>query len=170
MISFGDAGKIIPDAYHGTSKNYAEGIVVTQKFRISKGSDCYLGDGIYFFEGDKDQAKWWARKKYKNKSIGIIKASINVGMCLDLLISEHREFVKEARRKIEQTAKISVADAVVLNFITTELNPEIDTIKGVFFKYGNDLRKISFGSRIYDHVFMVICVKKHKNILTIALM
>lgn len=81
--------KIVPDAYHGTRSDYAQNVIQNKKFHISTGKEQYLGDGVYFFEGSKWNAKDWARRKFKGEQIGIIKATINLWKCLDLNNKEH---------------------------------------------------------------------------------
>lgn len=156
--------KLIPDAYHGTSKLNATNILQARKFSSSSGSDFYLGDGIYFFDGSKDLAEWWAKKQFPKYEIGIIIANIQLGKCLDLTIPEHRNIVKNAKDEFEQkTPEEKITDALVINFICTIIEPEIETIRCIF-KQGQ-LSKIYSGSHIFNTMHIVVCVKRHSNIL-----
>jgi len=100
MIKFED--KVIPDAYHGTSKAFAENIIRMKKFQPSSGDHCYLGDGIYFFETGKEHAKWWARKQYPGTQIAVIIAVVQLGRCLDLGNPEHIGLVSFTRDEIKK--------------------------------------------------------------------
>ena len=156
--------KLIPDAYHGTSKSNASNIEVNKKFIPSRGPDLFLGDGIYFFEGTKSLAEWWARKNFPNEEIGIIIAEIQLGRCLDLTIPEYRDLVKNAKCKIEkQELKENITDTLVINFICAIIEPEIETVR--YISKRGALTKIYPGSRIYDSIHIAICVKKTNNIL-----
>lgn len=155
--------KVVPDAFHGTSKSNAENILRTKKFILSRSEDCYLGDGIYFFEGAQSLAEWWAKKQNPDKQVGIILASIQLGRCLDLANPDHRNLVKGVGERIKRRKdKEEISDALILNLITTKIEPEIETIRGIF---PGGKGKIYYGSRIYDRIHIMICVKKATNIL-----
>jgi hypothetical protein len=166
MVKYID--KVVPDTFHGTSKTIAEHIVRTKKFIPSSGEDCFLGDGIYFFEAGKERAKWWARRRYRGQQIGIIIAVIQLGRCLDLSDPTHVELVKLTEREIEKTnvAK-KITDTLVINFLTNKIDKEIETVRGYFPGYYAE--KIFEGSRIYQYLHVVICVKRQENILTFNL-
>lgn len=57
-LSFGDDTTVLK-AYHGTSLKNAESII-KNGFRPSVGVRHWLGDGVYFFREDKEQARTWA--------------------------------------------------------------------------------------------------------------
>jgi len=160
--------KVVPDAFHGTSKTIAEHIIRTKKFKPSTGNDCFLGDGIYFFEAGKEHAKWWAHNRYPGQQIGIIIAEIQLGKCLDLSDPVHLELVKLTKNKIEKTefAK-KITDTLVINFLTNKIDIEIETVRGYF--PSSPKEKIFEGSRIYQYLHIVICVKRQENILTFNL-
>jgi hypothetical protein len=161
MIEF--ISKVIPDAYHGTSRANAETIVRTRRFLPSTGGNCFLGDGIYFFESGKEHAKWWARRQYRWAQIGIIVANIQLGKCLELGNKAHVELVKMVKQKLEQKGYVEgVTDAFTINFLTKEIDTEIETVRGYF---PGSREKLFAGSRIFKFLHVVICVKKHDNIL-----
>ena len=80
--------KIVPDAYHGTSMQESEEILRDGGFICSNHDELYLGMGVYFFESSEWNAKDWASrrawKKFRTDNIGILRATINLGRCLDL--------------------------------------------------------------------------------------
>ncbi len=52
--------------HHGTIKEYAESIMSSQKFCFNKREDHWLGNGVYFYVDDFEQAKIWAGLCKKN--------------------------------------------------------------------------------------------------------
>lgn len=169
------------DAFHGTSKSKAERIKKTREFIPSKGPDCYLGDGVYFFEEAKSLAERWARKQCSGQGIGIIVAEIQLGKCLNLLNADHRNLIKLTyekirleilRQAISRTPRSfngirfpetpeGINDAIVINFYASKIDPTIETVRS-YFTWGKE--KIFKGSRIYEW-HGVICVRKRENIL-----
>jgi hypothetical protein len=160
-------GKVVPDAYHGTSKENAQKIFQEKKFLFSKGKRCYLGTGIYFFEGSKELAEWWGKKQYPATEIGIILAEIQLGKCLDLTIPEFRTFLKKTKRELEVKRPYNrITDAFVINYVCHNML-KFETVKCIFTRVGEVLQfpKLYPGSRIYDELYITICVKNHSNIL-----
>jgi len=170
MVATNQAGmvqysnKLIRDAFHGTSKANAESIIQSRRFIYSRGEDCYLGDGVYFFESGLEHAKWWAEKKFSGQQIGIIIAHIQLGKCLELGNPQCIELIRLAKAQIE-TARFSerITDAFVINFITAIIDRQIETVRGYFPVKATG--KIFPGSHIYANVRVTICVKKYDNIL-----
>lgn len=166
MIEFID--KVVPDAYHGTSRANAENIIRTKRFMPSSGRDCFLGDGIYFFEAGKERAKWWAKKRHPRMPIGIIFAQIQLGRCLDLANKSHIEVIRLAKQRIiEKGIADEISDTLVINFLTKEIDRDIETVRGYFLGSRNT---IFLESKIYEIVHIVICVKKQGNILNFRLL
>lgn len=155
--------KIIPDAYHGTSQENATNIVASQVFIKSQDRDCYLGNGIYFYESSKKSAKEWALDKYD--SVGIIRATILLGKCFDLANQEIRDLFKEVR-SLMLTKKPECTDASVINYAATHLF-DIHTVRGVFIR--KKLKKVFPGSRLYTETHIMICVREPANIINIVL-
>ena len=167
MIKFKD--KIVPDAYHGTSKANAQNIIRIGKFELSSGKECYLGDGIYFFEAGKGHAEWWARRKYGSGTrIAVIIATVQLGKCLDLGNPEHIRLIELARQEIQkQSLDIELSDTLVINFLAKKVSTDIETVRGYF--HGSPERVFT-GSKVFEITHVVICVKNHGNILTFALL
>lgn len=66
---------------------------------FSPGKYDWLGKGAYFWEGDKNRALEWAAEKANRgdyKEPFVIGAAIDLGNCLDLLVREDIEKVREA--------------------------------------------------------------------------
>lgn len=155
--------KIIPDAYHGTSQEKAKNICKSQTFIKSQGRDCYLGNGIYFYESSKKSAEEWALDRYG--SVGIIRATILLGKCFDLANQEIRDLLKEVRSLILKK-KPECTDASVINYASTHLF-DIHTVRGVFIR--KKLKKVFPGSRLYANTQIMICVREPANIISIVL-
>lgn len=63
--------------YHGTSLEYAESINFTKTYQFgSRRDDHWLGFGVYFFEEDLEQAKMWAKSRYKYETTATLETII----------------------------------------------------------------------------------------------
>lgn len=47
--------------YHGTDRTSSTNILSRKQFIVKNRSDHWLGNGAYFFVGDFEKARWWAR-------------------------------------------------------------------------------------------------------------
>lgn len=159
--------KIVPDAYHGTSLEFARKIVDTKEFLIDKSKDHYLGDGVYFFESSLSNAIYYAGNR--NKFIGVIKSQINLGNCLDLHDREHLEFVFNTAQSLKKRKGVEITDAFVINFIASM--GDIDTVRATYIatRSGRKREKIFSGSRFYHEQQLMICVRRQENILSYTL-
>jgi hypothetical protein len=67
-------------AYHGTFERYASSIIRTRRFKPgSMRRDHWLGQGIYFYREDIEQARLWAKykiKKYPCERPSVIEVTI----------------------------------------------------------------------------------------------
>lgn len=163
----------IDDAYHGTLSENVNTIIKERKFIPTKGDDSYLGDGIYFYEGSRWlAAKWVTRKNGNDAIIGIICATVNYGVCLNLNIPEHRNIIRKVKERISQredirSRGIRVTDALVINYYATNINKAIDTIR---LTYISTIKgKIYNGSIINDYMQPMLCVRNQDKITNIKL-
>jgi len=157
---------IVPKAYHGTTLENA-GIILEDGFEVDTSNekrDPFLGDGIYFWEGDFHRAKAWAEKKYGNKDSGILCAEINLGKCLDLTNSRLRGLLKRAEKGLKQ-AGFPSKDSFVINWYAQK--ESFDTIRNVTLP--KKVKKLFPGSSIRDDFNLVICVRNQKNISKLEL-
>jgi hypothetical protein len=160
--------KVVPDAYHGTSRVNAVSIIRTKKFEPSSGENCFLGDGIYFFESGKEHAKWWARKQYPGTGIAVILAVVRLGRCLDLGDPDHIALIRLTKEEIEKKGGTkNLTDTAILNFLTSKIDKEIETVRGYF--HGSHFR-LFVESKIFEITHVIICVKKHENIVDFRLL
>ncbi len=165
----GTSGKIVPDAFHGTSLAVAERIASGEPFVPSRGEDKYLGDGVYFFEGDFDAALAYPRDRGIEEP-GVIQAVVSLNNCLDLTRSKHREMIKEVQTELVAKMGCSVNDAAAISYLC-EL-AEINVARAVHIKrspHRRGLVKMFSGSRFYDGQSIYLCVKNLGNIYSVKL-
>ncbi|MBS1007802.1 hypothetical protein [Leuconostoc suionicum] len=60
--------KLILNAYHGTDAESAKNILSERKFQFQSRDNHWLGDGVYFFIDDKDEAEWWSIMAVRHKN------------------------------------------------------------------------------------------------------
>lgn len=155
--------KIIPDAYHGTSYDAAKKIC-DEGFEISRGESQYLGDGVYFFESSMGHAKDWAKNRLGNRYIGVFRAVVNLGKCLDLFNWDHRNFVKKCRDRLKNR-DFEITDAVVINFVAHRSGA--DAVRGAYVQ--PEKGTMFDESRFYDYCQLMICVRNLSSILSYQL-
>ncbi|HKP38180.1 MAG TPA: hypothetical protein VJT71_15080 [Pyrinomonadaceae bacterium] len=163
--------KIVPDAYHGTSKASAA-VILRDGFAASVGPKNYLGDGVYFFEGARTYAVNWAQKRYGLQSV-VLHAIINLGYCLDFHIPEHVRLIQKwrdglhqevVRRKAAGRPTWQITDAFVINLIAKKV--EIDTVRAVWLP--SKSKKIFSGSHFIAGQ-LIICVRNLKSVLSVKM-
>jgi hypothetical protein len=158
-ISVSYSGQIIKEAYHGTSETQAR-LIIEYGFNKSTGERQYLGDGVYFFESSKSQARMWGRQR-KYDHVVVLKAVVELKNCLDFTDFQTRKdvgkFAANLQRKFSEKfgSRHRLSDAQVINTIAKFT--EIDTVRASFTK--PDYGTIFPGSRIFDYVQLIICVR-----------
>jgi hypothetical protein len=176
-FQFSNLTKIIPDAYHGTDAANIESIR-KEGFRVGTGNDCYLGDGIYFYESSKKHAIGYPRLKDKNcKKVAVFRCQISLGNCLDFHNEEHKEAMKKFARQIRflavdnqkfrQQHNISSPDDVTEPFLMNlaAIISHADTVRATH-GFANPLFK---GSKIAAENRLVIAVRTPSKILETTL-
>ena len=150
--------KIIPDAYHGTTNDFADKIISKSKFAASTGDQQYLGDGAYFFESSLGSAKWWGRNAARKRSLtgfSAIRAVLNLGRCLDFNNCDHAKLIADVRNQLACRGVKDLNDAVVINFIGGKC--DVDSVRAC---YGYNKSKYVFnGSRFKTNVYIMICMR-----------
>lgn len=80
-------------AFHGTDADSAQSIL-GDAADLTSGGEGYLGSGLYFWEKDYEQAKWWVTSPKAPKtpidSPRILRACLNLEECLDLTTNSGR--------------------------------------------------------------------------------
>lgn len=149
--------KITIKGYHGTNFDSAKKIV-TSNYKISKGDDHWLGDGVYFFvEGIstnivKLAEKWAKAQSWNNKTkthnynkYAAIESIIEVDEenFLDLTTEEGvkiffyfaEKFIEEIKKEITKGQKgLKFLDGFLINLMRGEnVLPPTEVIKGNFY-------------------------------------
>lgn len=77
--------------YHGTSRRAAAGILADQRLLPSSKTYDWLGEGVYFWEYAPYRALDWAVRRCAREGgePAVIRATVRLGRCLNLLDSEH---------------------------------------------------------------------------------
>lgn len=160
-----DYQKIVPDAFHGTTLTNVRKIL-SEGFQPSRGPSQFLGDGVYFFESSEWHAKNWAlrHRDRTTDKIAVIQAMINLGHCYDLHNEEYRRLARETKANLNRQGTKKITDAVVINFLATKFTI-IDSVRATYIstEYGRGQR-IFEGSRFFEYVQLMICVRKIENI------
>jgi hypothetical protein len=164
--------KIVPDAYHGTTRDIATRVLAKGKFEPSKGKDQWLGDGVYFFESSAEFAKKHVdRKKREGKipldsELGVICATINLGRCLDLCKIEHTKIVENVEKRLlssKTVKKEDITDAVIINLTAHITGAEVVRKSFQWTSYKKVGKRINIGNPMF------ICVREQRNILKMEL-
>ncbi|MCK9377542.1 MAG: hypothetical protein M0P73_15495 [Syntrophobacterales bacterium] len=154
--------KIVPEAYHGTKLDVAKKIIREKKFHHSSyksGDRPYLGKGIYFFESALSRAITWAENRFKVGEIGVIKAVINLGSCLDITDPNNIKLLIKLKKKlIKEKGLTSVTTAYVIH--TCGIMYNVDTIRGLFPKGEPEG---------FHDVELIICVRNNNSIMEMSL-
>lgn len=108
--------------YHGTNSKCAQQILQSQLFRKSSDDEEWLGEGAYFFENDKQQAVYYAKKAKKIIDYKVISVNIQTNSLLDLIDTETYEafqqfayMLKDRYKKRKDKKPRQLMNSVVLN-------------------------------------------------------
>jgi len=89
--------------YHGCEESLARKVAAgRQDLKPSANAYDWLGHGIYFWAGDANRAREWARQRGITKP-GVVGAAVDLGHCLHLADRHDLEFVREAYRHLKET-------------------------------------------------------------------
>lgn len=101
--------------YHGCDARFAERVFQGKEhLRASTNDYDWLGEGIYFWEGDPTRAVEWAQEKVargKLDKAAVVGAIIDLGECLDLC---NREGVKLLEAAFRSYARLREAEGLPL--------------------------------------------------------
>ena len=157
--------------YHGTYKSCADNILRVGFLQSNK-SDDWLGKGTYFFDGEKENAKKWAYRKWINdqrphENYSVLRSQIQADPQYLLDLTDERQcdyFVKireEYQKRNNKTFQIHLRDVeldcLVMNKLCSKVR--IDVAKKMdFIRFPKEIRLKIF-SRIPNCV--IICVKNN---------
>lgn len=123
--------------YHGTTRDSANNILLTNNFYVSEDDEEWLGPGVYFFENDIKQAYYYCIKAKKYKSWAILKSKITAEKIIDLIDTETFECFNEIAKEIKDRywkrsdrRPRKLLNSVILN-IMYKANP-YDVVRGIF--------------------------------------
>jgi len=120
--------------FHGCDATLVQDVVAAKK-RLQPSVNPYdwLGHGVYFWEHNLRRAWLFAEEKCKRKlrvsrkkvSPGVLGATIELGRCLDLMDSEHIEYLKRFHEFL-QLLKIKLPENSLLDSHNVFLKRELD--------------------------------------------
>lgn len=86
--------------YHGCDRKTGMAVISGEaRLKPSTSGMDWIGSGIYFWEGDPVRAREWAEQRAKMGKLKhpfVIGAVIDLGNCLDLLVRQDLELVRDA--------------------------------------------------------------------------
>lgn len=91
--------------YHGCDKEKGEAALAGEEIPPSNSKYDWLGNGIYFWEGDQHRALEWAqmlKKREKIKNPFVFGAILDLENCLDLTQRETIPLMKEAYESLKE--------------------------------------------------------------------
>jgi len=138
--------EIILNCYHGTDSDSAQRVEKNGRFAPTRGDSNFLGDGVYFFKGDFNQAKLHAIYVAKSRKLAffvVFNASVHLGACLDLCNAEHRENLIHLRGIFSRVLSSHIInDQTLINFYAMNVQ-QIDTVLCEYsckWPFGSDSR------------------------------
>ncbi|PRO64558.1 hypothetical protein [Alkalicoccus urumqiensis] len=147
------------NGFHGTKEDYARSICESKTFTYKNRDNHWLGQGIYFFRDDPEQAMKWALKGLKHGDKGVVirtKISSDFSSFLDLntqtgieRFQQHVEEVDSVVSKIESLQVKATIDGKQNNAnhrmrcaVMDLLPPQIKIVQQ-YFEIENPPKKIS---------------------------
>ena len=157
-----DEGIVISHAFHGANASDAQSILANG-FRWSRGSKHWLGDGVYFFEDQYEEAMAWANDpKCTNPPPAVLKCSVRLGKCLNF----YRTLYSEAYGKLEtflHAQNKPASPAAIINALACRL--KADSVRAPYrgkrIKPGKE-----FVYPFETEIRMILCVRSTANILS----
>lgn len=172
-------------AFHGCNKSTYEKVLFKHEpLGISKNNYDWLGNGIYFWEANRQRAFEWAKER-KFKEPSVIGAIIDLGYCLNLTDSAYvpilengyallkMRFLSEGKElpinRVGKDKLVRELDCAVIEQIhdynVASEKREFDSVRGIFVE-GNEVYEGS-GFRHKTHVQICIknpnCIKGYFN-------
>jgi hypothetical protein len=85
--------------YHGCHTNAAQQIRSGTSFLPSTNRYDWLGQGIYFWEDGPSRASEWAKKRFGSSGV-VLRATIDLGHCLNLLDTAHFDRIGQTYEEV----------------------------------------------------------------------
>ena len=139
--------------YHGTCGTTAHAIVAEQRIVVKPHSYDWLGPGAYFWEDYIDRAWRWAcdreavraaREGRPYEPVGVVRAEIRLGTCVDFGELSFRHLLQEADEELvrQHTAAgtdvpvnhgaLHRYDCAVVDILCKEMDVAVDTVRAIF--------------------------------------
>jgi hypothetical protein len=150
LFAFPESPEQEPDriviGYHGTQAEQAHLIVAQQQMKPSCNPYDWLGDGIYFWEESQKRAWQWACDRFPGEAIGVVKAPIRLGTCVNLPSQDFDSLLQQAYAEIDRRyqalgqptptnrGKRRTLDRLVFNLLCEELDRQVDTLRGIYIE------------------------------------
>ncbi|HDR8522393.1 TPA: hypothetical protein QC471_004336 [Bacillus toyonensis] len=169
-------------AFHGTAESCSINILGEKKFEMgTPRNDHWLGEGIYFFREDLQQAFTWAKNKvknhgkYLNQKPAVIEAQVSITessfLNLDTAggMEEFKEFIEclKAEKVFIEAEWSDDLPAKIRCYVLSLLPEEIWVIQRTFkverSKYNHS---VAFKSMDLGLQGVQVCVRNHEAILT----
>jgi hypothetical protein len=170
LFAFPDSPDPNPDriviGYHGTRSTQAQLIVAQQQIHPSCNPYDWLGDGIYFWEESQKRALQWAYDRFPGEAIGVVKAPIRLGTCVNLPSQDFNSLLQQAYAEVDRRhralgkptpsnrEKRRTLDRLVFNLLCEELDRKVDTLRGIYLE-GSPLYPES-GHTSHSHIHLCV--------------
>jgi hypothetical protein len=156
--------------YHGCEASVAEKLIAGAPFRLSANDYDWLGSGVYFWEYAPHRALEWAQQRFGD-NLAVLKASIRLGDCLNLLDTNHFEDLKRVHERLARNfQRFGVEPPTnkrganrLDRLIIDEFNEQyvikaaghFDTVRGCF----GEGQPVFKGSKLLSHTHVQIAVR-----------
>ncbi|MFD0619674.1 hypothetical protein ACFQZR_19580 [Paenibacillus sp. GCM10027629] len=122
--------RIVYIGYHGTSNSAAEQID-KGNFRVTHDRAGWLGSGVYFYQENIENAKYWAKRKFVNK--GRLGGLLRVELILPKeLVFDVTDPLGESNKFYQAVRKRFVEDEIKKNKLTVKVSNQDDLDGKVF--------------------------------------
>ena len=105
---------VVDPAFHGTTGANADSILA-DKFIPSSDTEAFLGKGVYFFDGNEEEAINWARRKSGASEWAVLSARVKLGRCLNLSNKAHCRLISVMIRHLKDSGTDHVTEAVAVS-------------------------------------------------------
>lgn len=166
---FQTCNDVVSRAYHGTSHQSAVEIIQSG-FRFSSCYEPYLGHGVYFFNGQLEKAKDWARLRKRQTGhqfpVAVIRSDVRYGRYIDLADRGHREALSKFVQAFERKTTSAIGFAAAIDIVAEKLQVEIVTGVRVTRRAAAIAAENPPDNGFSADVEIIICVRKMENILS----
>lgn len=154
--------------YHGTTVLRGENILSSKQYSISYKEEEWLGQGVYFFEKDIQQAVNFCVKARKYEDYIILKSKIEANICIDLdnletmkILERISKEINKRYMKLKDGSPRKLKNAVILEKLYKI--KQYDVVKKTF----PVLKTTNINDTNFIWVQVQICVRNRECIKTI---